>query len=146
MKRPRGTGLAIGFALLASIAFVGCGTWKVKADPPRAVVENTKPHVIRVTLAGDRQILVYSPGIVGDSLVGSNKPTSAAGSDEARRRAPAQERIAVALSDVRAVEVQVISAWKTTLLVLGIGVTAAAIVAASRGGPSPGPSCRRRRG
>jgi hypothetical protein len=95
-------------------------SWKAQPVSPEAVAG--QPDLFRVTLASGTKIIVASPTIVGDSLIGA-----AASSDSTRNL----ERLAYALSEVQSVEVQRVNAGKTALLIAGVGVTAVAVIAAA---------------
>jgi hypothetical protein len=80
---------------------------------------------IRVTLSSGEKVTVRSPTIVGDSLVGLGP----------RKEIGASDKLAIAQSDVRNVEIRVTSVAKTTALVVGVGfgvlLVASAIAAAA---------------
>ena len=99
-----------------------CMSWKTQPVSPEQVVAQ-KPDQVRVTLASGSRILVVQPTIAGDSLIG----VPPVGSDSAL----SAQRLAVALSDVRSVEVQRVNAGKTALLIGGVGVTALVVIAAA---------------
>lgn len=118
----------------------GCMSWKAQPVSPDKVMAR-KPAQVRVTLPSGGRIVLVQPKIVADSLIGAP-----AGSDST----PGAQPPAVALSDIRSVEVRGVNAGKTALLVAGVGVTAlvvAAVVAAATwdgplgGGDHPTVSC-----
>ena len=121
---------ALTSRILASVVLglqaAACMSWKTQPVSPDQVVAR-KPDQVRVTLASGGRIVVVRPTIVGDSLI-----AAPAGSDSTR----SAERLAVALSDVRSVEVQRVNAGKTALLIGGVGLTALVVIAAAN---DPGP-------
>ncbi len=134
-RRPPATGLAL-FAVLVFV-FPGCTVWKVNRTRPEELVATTQPAVIRVTGPDRRKVEIWYPVVAGDSLVsGPPRPRKKSGRSTWTRDEK-YPRAAMALADVRSVEVQGVSASRTTLVILGMGATLAAlIVAGSFSGPT----------
>ena len=127
MQRYYGLTSRILASIMLGLQAGACTSWKTQPVSPDQVVARN-PDQVRVTLASGSRIIVTQPTIVGDSLI-----CAAAGSDSTQKRA---RRQAVALSDVRSVEVQRVNAGKTALLIGGVGLTALVVIAAAS---DPGP-------
>jgi len=97
---------------LASVAATGCTSYRAVSGPLPATL--MRPQTVRVTIAYGAKIVMHSARIVGDSLVGVDPwgPTPGAGPG-----APART-VAVALADVRRVEVERFDGQKTVVWVL----------------------------
>lgn len=121
MQRNYGLTSRILASVMLGLQAGACMSWKTQPVSPDQVVARN-PDQVRVTLASGSRIVVTHPTIVGDSLIGAP-----AGSDST----PSAERLAVALSDVRSVEVQRVNAGKTALLIGGVGLTALVVIAAA---------------
>ncbi len=112
-----------GLTLLLSI---GCTHWATQDLSIDRLLETKHPTRVRVTRADGQRTVLSAPRIVGESLVGM---TEAHGS---------RSTAAVALADIRSLEVRRVNAATTVALVAGAGVTAAVIaVAASGPGEKP---------
>jgi len=101
-----------GIACLLLLAYLpACTSWHVGTPTPAQFVETQHPKRVRVTRSDGTKMELRTPMVQGDSLLGT------AGEDTTRQ-------VSLPLSDVRSVAVQRVSAWKTTLVVLGgvIGV------------------------
>ncbi len=111
-----------------------CKSWQVQEEPLPEVFADQELKEIRVTLPSGERVAVRSPTLVGDSLIGFGEPRQSGGRD----------RIAIAQSNVRNVEIKVTSAGKTTALVVGVGIgvvlVAAAIAEAVEDDPPPRPT------
>ena len=110
-RRLGSTGL-----LLILLLSAACRTWQLQTASPEAVV-SLQPHHVKLTRRDGSVQHMYAPRFHGDSIRGA----ASAGA-----YAP---RFAVAVSDIRQVAVQRISAGRTIALVAGAGVTAALIAA-----------------
>src|SRR5580765_3191837 len=111
-----------------------CSTWDTQASTPSEVLAVRPPSSARVTLAGGSTVEVHRPRIVGDTLTGwpdggGHPGGTAHASDPA-------DPIRIPLANIRSIAVRRVSAGKTALLVVGLGVTAA-IVAAAASSDSP---------
>jgi ferric-dicitrate binding protein FerR (iron transport regulator) len=95
---------------MTALLLGGCSTWRMQGQAPATAVSATAspPHV-RVTLLDGTRLEMYQAAVQGDSLVEVDPDAW-------------PPRIAVALSDIRALEVRTHSGGKTTLLVAGIAV------------------------
>jgi len=126
--------LSVSLVLGAATA---CSSWHTQASTASEVLAVRPPSSARVTLAGGSTVVVHRPRIVGDTLTGwpdgGGHPSGTAHASD-----PA-DPIRIPLANIRSIAVQRVSARKTALLVVGLGVTAA-IVAAAASSDSPSPS------
>jgi hypothetical protein len=93
---------------MTALLLGGCSTWRMQGQAPATVVSNSKnpPH-IRVTLHDETRFETYRAVIEGDSLVGFATDPTSSGSAWGIPGIPAQaNRVAVALSDIRTIEVR----------------------------------------
>jgi hypothetical protein len=124
--------VATAAVVVAALSAAGCATWRREglAAAPHELVPRAEGRALRVTRADGSVLVVPAPhAVAGDSLVGGAGP----------------HRVAVALADVRAVEVRRFDAARTgRAVVLGaLGAAAAAYLAlallfAARGGYGDG--------
>ena len=120
--------------LLSCVVAAGCGTWKSKNQAPAVVVNTAKvpPHV-RLTLKDGRQLEVYDAVIQGDSLVGKGPDKGMQTYVSGNREWLRPDRVAVALEDVRTLEVRGTSTGKTIALFSTIALLIAASFAIAVG-------------
>jgi hypothetical protein len=111
-----------------------CTSWHTQASTPSEVLAVRPPSSARVTLASGTTIVVNRPRIVGDTLTGW--PEAGGHSSGTARTSDLADPIRIPLANIRSIAVQRVSAGKTALLVVGLGVTAA-IVAAAASSDSP---------
>ena len=104
-------------SILIPALLVSCHSWRASDRPLSQVLSEDNPEQVRVTFPDLRTEILRSPMIEGDSL------TALAWKGGPRR--------ALALADIRQVEVQRISVPKTALLTVGLGVTTLLVVAAA---------------
>ncbi len=122
IKRNAQWPLARSVAMVLRVTFaVSCTTWQRQPFPAAAIVNDEHPSKMRVTLHNRVRVEIDSPRIEGDSLVGGQ----IVGGGGRRRR------VAVALGDIRFVETRVVDAGRTTLVLVGVGLTAVVIAAAA---------------
>jgi hypothetical protein len=116
-----------GVALALFVLYLpACTTWRRQSFPVQAVILDEHPKRIRLTRLNGSRVEITNPRIVGDSIVGAS---------------PGSMRFfaAVALDDIRIVETQQIHAGKTTLVMVGLGIAALAVVAAAAQDDPPPP-------
>jgi hypothetical protein len=115
--------LPVRVALIAMLGIPAgaCTSWKTQPVAPDQTLAKS-PNQVRVTRSDGSKVVLRRPAIVEDSLVG--EPPG----DPARRIA---QRLAIPLSDVQSVAVQQVNAGRTVLLLTGVGLTAAAVIAAA---------------
>jgi len=93
--------------LFALVYLPACTSWQVGTPTPAQFVQREHPATVRVTRTDGRKVVLDSPAVRGDSLVG--------------RLADDSVRVsAMALSEVSSVAVRKTSAGKTVLLTAGI--------------------------
>ena len=97
-------------ALAAPAALAGCATWRPQGLTPTAVIQQDRPRVVRVTRADSTRVVLDSPRIQGDSILGVNH---------------GQEN-AVALADVAYVSLRRANTAAGAALV-GVGVAAGVV-------------------
>jgi hypothetical protein len=110
-------------ALVASTVLTACRSWRSSTVPLPQVVAS-QPSQVRVTRNDGGRFTLQRPRLSGDTLLGELASSSATGT------------IAVALSEIRSMEVRRFDGLKTAGLIAGIGVTAI-LVAAAADGDSP---------
>jgi len=115
-------GFRLGLCILAlaSVAATGCTSYRAVSGPLTATL--VRPETVRVTLAHGARIVINSARVVGDSIVGADPwgPTPDAG--------PGARAVAIALADVRRVEVERLDAMMAFVWV-SCGLTAAVGIA-----------------
>ncbi len=119
-RNRRGVRCAIASLLIAVIIVSpGCSSWKALRSSPETQHVPPMPNHVHVLLADGRKIEVFSPHVVGDSLVGM----CPAG--------PGRDHCSFAVRDVLSIESKQFSAVRTVLLIGGIVVVlgAAGLVA-----------------
>jgi hypothetical protein len=111
-----------------------CSSWHTQAATPSEVLAARRPSSARVTLAGGSTVVVHRPRIAGDTLTGwPDGGEHRAGPTHASDPA---DPIRIPLANIQSIAVRRVSAGKTALLVVGVGVTAA-IVGAAASSDSP---------
>ncbi len=126
----------VSLATLALLALAGCTAWRAQALPP-ADAAGQGPKYARVTLASGERIDLSAPRVQADSLVGYR------GLADDPWRLPPQgtrrhSRVAIAVSDIRRLDVRVTSSGRTALLVGGIAAVGALVVVAATVDPMGG--------
>ena len=114
-----------------------CSSWHTQASTPSEVLAVRPPSSARVTLAGGSTVVVHRPRIVGDTLTGW--PDGGGHSSGTAHASDPADPIRIPLANIRSIAVRRVSAGKTALLVVGLGVTAA-VVAAAASSDAPSPS------
>jgi hypothetical protein len=139
---------------LTAVVLIGsllhaCYSWRTQALDPTRFAGPHPPQQVRVTLASGVQMMVERPVISGDSLIGRRpvgSPVWAAIPDprtqEGSVPADPSRRVAFALADMREVALEEFDARRSALFVVGLGVTLALVVAATKAvnPPPPPPS------
>jgi hypothetical protein len=119
---PRARGRRLALICHLSIALAGCTHWAGQDLPADRLLQAKHPDRIRVArVAGERTVMI-APRVAGDSLLGMIE------NDGSRTRG------AIALADIRQVEIRRVNVVATAALAAGAGVTAAVIAAAAAGG------------
>ena len=102
-----------------------CTSWHTETAAAPDAIARQQPSTARVTLFNGATVVVHEPRIVGDSLAGWSGDRT--------------HEVHIPLSDIRSTAIRKVSAAKTALLLAGVGVTVAAVAAASSDwGTSPG--------
>jgi hypothetical protein len=130
MWRTGRTYRIVGWVALATFG-LSCSTWKTSQVPPAQAVTEKHPDHVRVQLATGGDLELWGPQILGDSLVGTRKHTEPGDTTG---------RVAVALADIRQLQVRGTSAG-TTVAMVGIGVGALLVIAAIAASGSSTWSC-----
>lgn len=108
--------------LVLTCVLPACTAWHLKSAPPQQVITAKQPIKVRIARQDGRGIELSQPEIEGDSIVGTNwdvKPGSP------------PSRAAIALADVRTVEVRETDTGRIIALVVGVGSIIALIVGLS---------------
>ena len=121
---------------MAGLLLGGCSTWRMQGQAPATAISATPspPHV-RITLRDGTMLEAYDTVVRGDSLIGvgpADSPRDTIMYGRFVALPVSHPRIAVALSDIRTLEIRTHSGGRTALLVTGITVVlfvAAVIVA-----------------
>ena len=116
---------------LASLVFLSsyllsCTSWRPANGSPGHVLQERKPTVVRVTVAGGGGFVLFEPRLQNDSLIGkltANRP---------------DDRRAIPVDSIVGIEVQQLSKTKTTLALVGAGLTIL-VIAAALSAPDPVP-------
>ncbi len=122
MTRPCSSVLVV-----AACALTGCMQWARDPAPPRLAAAQ-RVSAARVFLRGGAVVRLDQPRVVGDSLIGTVP------------RGLLRDTVAVALADIRQMDVERVHAGRTVfVLLLGAGVIVLAVAAAAGiGGGYPG--------
>lgn len=120
-------------ALMLASTLQGCTAWHSRPFERAMFEAKMPPDEIRVTLAGGRKIDLWSPYLLGDSLIGTD-PSLPKGIDQPIMR------VSFPLTEVREVAVKKTAPGRTTLLALGIGVGVLLVIAAAASSGSSGGS------
>jgi len=122
--------LSVGLSvlMLAGGTLQGCSSWRHRPLTPPAFGAAKPPSEVRVTLASGKRILLQSPVITGDSLIGIDFPL-VEGFDSARR-------VALPLAEVHYEEARQANYGRTTLLVVGVGIATLIVIGAMAYGSS----------
>jgi hypothetical protein len=116
-RRPGTAHRAVALLLLSLVAS-GCTTWQTAKVTPQVLLETEKPRHVRVTARDDTRQIMRGPRIATDTLLGL-------------RGWRGKDSVAVDLRSVSRIEVQRVSAVKTTALVVVIGGMIAGLIAMS---------------
>jgi hypothetical protein len=111
--------------LLAATLLPACYSWRTSTVPVDQALTN-RPDEVRVTRHDGTQLILSSPHLSGDTLIG------------VRRASRSEVSVAVPLSDVRAIEVRRFDGVETAGLIVGVGATAILIAAAVGGSDNGG--------
>ena len=116
------------FTAVIALWTTGCMSWQTQRAPlPQDPNTSSSQEKIRVELLGGTQVVMYDAHVIGDSLVGTIAPASAAN----------HARIAIARRDVQRVSTVRFSAGRTIGAVAMIAVAALVIAGVNA---KPGPS------
>lgn len=143
MDAPIGTRSRAGRVLwcLTVALLAACTTWGVRAEPPEDIFLDGKVSLVRVTLADHSVVVLRSPRIARDTLWGLREQPLASAARRPGAAPPgmtppggrlsleAQAHVGVPLADVRTIEVREVDGVRTTVLVVGLGLTALIIAA-----------------
>jgi hypothetical protein len=113
-------------ALVMTVLLLGgCSSWRMQGQAPATVVSTSKkPPDVRVTLQDGSKLEVDRATVEGDSLVGIAPDTKTETKAWDVARTPTSQpgeagRVALALSDIRAIEIRAFDGKKTVLVVVG---------------------------
>ena len=118
MAPNSGYTLAIA-ALLLLLYLPACTSWAVRANQTTSYEEflqNEQPESVRATKADGSTVVLTSPEVHADSLVGIVVTR------RVQTRGTTTDTISIAISDVRQVEVKKNDTWKTVGLVAGLAL------------------------
>ena len=118
----------VATALGGVMLLAACTTWRRVSKDPEALAAAPMEMRLRVTRHSGSQFELLHPFVTGDSLGGFLQLSLR---DSVRTLIP--------LRDVRSLEVQRLAGGRTALLVAAIGVTAIAVIGATRDEPPPPP-------
>jgi hypothetical protein len=97
--------------------FAACNSWSAQSVSPREFFSGRAPREVRITRADSSKLVVQNPRLHGDSVIGDTLDSAAKGQT-------------VPLSEIQAIEIRRNDPTKTTLFVVGLGVTAGILAAA----------------
>ena len=98
--------------LLVVTTLTACTSWRVQPVSPERLLNDESPKAVRVQRADSSRVVLNSPQLVSDSLLGTTRG----------------QRTAVPLADITQIAVRRGDALKTTGLVLGVPATAFAVI------------------
>jgi hypothetical protein len=107
------TRLPRSLPIVASLVLLGpwtaaCTSYRVESAPAPMVVAEKRPKSVLLTLRSDREVELFGPVVVGDSLRGHDTPESVL-------------RRTVALADIQTIRTRRFNPAKSLLFVLAIG-------------------------
>lgn len=94
-----------------------CTSWTTQSVSPEEFFRGKTAYEVQITRADSTKVVLTQPRLVGDRVLGDSVATT-----------PSPERT-VPLADIRSVAVRRKDPTKTTLFVVGLGVTAGVMVA-----------------
>ena len=109
----------VASAVMLAAFSLGCTTWKTERLAPEQVITSKRPDHVRVLQASGARLELWAPRLSNDSLIGRLER-----GDSARLGA-------IALAEVRELQVRGVSAGKTVLLAAGVGVAVLLVAAAA---------------
>lgn len=107
--------------LLLLLYLPGCMTWHTGTPTPQAFIAREQPKVVRVTKVDGTTLLLYRPGVVGDSVVGGFRPE--------RGPVDSARLIRLGTAEIQGVATRRLHVGRTVLLGVGIMVAAGALAA-----------------
>lgn len=110
------------FTLVLWLGFTSCTHWSASKTPVEQVLENDHPGKIRLTTVDEQVIELQSPRIDSDTLYGFGFVGEKKG---------AAQPLKFPVAEVRSVEVRTTNAAGTVLLVAGVGLLLAMVIAAA---------------
>jgi hypothetical protein len=108
-------------AAFLTVALVCCSSWGTPVPGNRALLD-TRPHLVRLTLADGRQLEVVDPRARGDTLVGDTVVFLS-------RTRSSSYPVAIPFTEVRSMSAREFSLGRTIALAGGISVGMAIIAA-----------------
>jgi hypothetical protein len=99
-------------SLFVVTTLTACTSWRVQPVSPEQLLDDERPKAVRVQRADRSRVVLNSPQLVPDSLLGTTRG----------------QRTAVPLADITQIAVRRGNALKTTGLILGIPATAFAVI------------------
>ncbi len=105
-RLPRSLPIVASLALLAPWA-AACTSYRVESAPAPMVVAEKRPKSVLLTLRSDREVELFGPVVVGDSLRGHDTAESVL-------------RRTVALADIQTIRTRRFNPVKTFLMVAGV--------------------------
>lgn len=106
-RLPRSLPTVACLALLSPWA-AACTSYRVETAPAPMVVAEKRPKSVLLTLRSDREVELFGPVVVGDSIRGHDTPESVL-------------RRTVALADIQTIRIRRFNPAKSLLFVLAIG-------------------------
>ena len=110
-------------AILLACFLPACTGWRTQSATPEQVMTTKHPERVRITRQDGTRVELLQPVIEADSVTG--RDAGASGPDSLK------PRVAVALADIRTVELHQTKTAETLLLVGGAGLLIAAVIAAA---------------
>ena len=98
--------------LLVVTTLTACTSWRVQPVSPERLLNDERPKAVRVQRADSSRVVLNSPQLVSDSLLGTTRG----------------QRTAVPLADITQIAVRRGNGLKTTGLILGIPAAALAVI------------------
>lgn len=136
--------LRAALSLLLLFTHTGCTSWRTQPVAPATLVEERQPPAVRLTLQDGSKVVLHSPIVRGDTVVGLRQDsrvasggsagTASYGPESNPRIEPppgASDTVTVPLHEIRTIALKKVDAGKSVGMVLAVvGVTVLMLVAA----------------
>lgn len=122
--------------LLLVTHLAGCVGWRTQQVAPEQIISQKTPSKVRVTYPDKTRLVIYHPGLSGDSIVGHTfVPVQPERTVQVVKPPTSfvDTTAGIALADIRRIETRGINAGRTVLLATGIVLVVLATIAITVG-------------